>query len=128
LTFIDNAVDPQTGTIKLKATFANADRNLWPGEFLDVALVLRNEPNAIVVPSVAVQASQQGPYVFVVDGEQKVEMRPVTVSRVEGDESVIGGGLRVGEVVVTDGQLRLVPGARVANRAPARGTASGEAP
>jgi multidrug efflux system membrane fusion protein len=128
LTFIDNAVDPQTGTIKLKGTFANADRSLWPGEFLDVALVLRTEPNAIVVPSVAVQASQQGPYVFVVDGEQKAQMRPVTVSQIEGDESVIASGLRAGEVVVTDGQLRLVPGARVANRAPARGSASGEAP
>jgi membrane fusion protein, multidrug efflux system len=127
LTFIDNAVDPQTGTIKLKGTFANAGHSLWPGEFLDVALVLRNEPNAIVVPSVAVQASQQGPYVFVVDGEQKVQMRPVTVSRVEGDESVIGSGLHAGEVVVTDGQLRLVPGARVVSRAPAAATAAGEA-
>ena len=127
LTFIDNAVDSQTGTIKLKGTFANAGRELWPGEFLDVTLVLRTEPRAVVVPSAAVQASQQGQYVFVVDGEQRAEMRPVTVSRVEGDESIIGSGLSAGEVVVTDGQLRLVPGSRVGMRGGARSTAAGEA-
>ena len=127
LTFIDNAVDPQTGTIKLKGTFANAGRDLWPGEFLDVTLVLRTEQRAVVVPSAAVQASQQGQYVFVVNGEQRAEMRPVTVSRVEGDESIIASGLSAGEVVVTDGQLRLVPGSRVGARGAARSTAVGEA-
>jgi multidrug efflux system membrane fusion protein len=128
LTFIDNAVDPQTGTIKLKGTFANGDRSLWPGEFLDVTLVLRTEPRAVVVPSVAVQTSQQGQFVFLVDGDRKAQVRPVTVSRVDGDESVIASGLTAGDVVVTDGQLRLVPGSRVAPRGPARATGSGEAP
>jgi multidrug efflux system membrane fusion protein len=126
LTFIDNSVDPETGTIKLKATFANTDRSLWPGQFVDVTLFLTTEQRAIVVPSVAVQAGQQGPYVFVVDGQSHVEMRPVTVARIEGDESVIASGLKAGEVVVTDGHLRLVPGVQVTSREPAR--ASGAAP
>jgi multidrug efflux system membrane fusion protein len=115
LTFIDNTVDPQTGTIKLKATFGNQARRLWPGQFAEITLQLRDEPRAIVVPSVAVQSSQQGPFVFIVtDG--RAQMRQVTVARVAGDESVIGSGLAAGEVVVTDGQLRLTPNARIAQR------------
>lgn len=115
LTFIDNAVDPQTGTIKMKATFTNAAHRLWPGQFADVVLELRSDPHAVVVPSVAVQAGQQGSFVFVVtDG--RVQMRPITVARVQGDESVIETGISPGDVVVTDGQLRLTPNARVAPR------------
>ena len=115
LTFIDNAVDPQTGTIKMKATFTNAAHRLWPGQFADVVLQLRSEPRAVIIPSVAVQAGQQGSFVFVVtDG--RVQMRPITVARVQGDESVIETGVSPGDVVVTDGQLRLTPNARVAQR------------
>jgi multidrug efflux system membrane fusion protein len=127
LTFIDNAVDPQTSTIKLKATFDNRDRALWPGAFVQTTLLLTTEPHAIVVPSAAVQAGQQGPYVWVVDDQGVAQMRPVTTERVEGNESVIASGLKAGEVIVTDGQLRLTPGARVVNRAGARATPSGEA-
>ena len=116
LTFIDNAVDATTGTIKLKATFDNAGAALWPGQFVDATLFLSADPNAIVVPSVAVQAGQAGSYVFVVGDESRVEMRPVTVARTEGDESVISTGLKAGEVVVTDGHLRLTPGVKVTSR------------
>jgi multidrug efflux system membrane fusion protein len=126
LTFIDNTVDAETGTIKLKGTFANGDHRLWPGQSTDITLFLRNEPHAIVVPSVAVQASQEGSYVFVVS-DGKAEMRPVTVSRVVGDESVVSSGLSAGDVVVTDGQLRLVPGARVAERGAGRVASPGSA-
>jgi membrane fusion protein, multidrug efflux system len=122
VSFIDNTVDPATGTIKLKATFANGDRSLWPGSFVDVTIRLTTEPNAIVVPSQAIQAAQQGQFVYVVKPDRTVEARPVTVSRQEGAESVVSKGLSAGEEVVTDGQLRLTPGARVTtNRAtPAR--------
>jgi len=113
LTFIDNRVDPATGTIQLKATFANDPIVLWPGQFVNVVVSLSMEPNAIVVPSAAVQAGQQGNYVFAVKQDQSVEMRPVTVERTRGPESVVSTGLRAGETVVTDGQLRLVPGARI---------------
>ena len=126
LTFIDNAVDAETGTIKLKATFPNNDFGLWPGQFVDVTLLLTTERHAIVVPSVAVQAGQQGPYVFVVDEMSHVQLRPVVVNRISGEESVIATGLKAGEVVVTDGHLRLTPGVQVAIREPAR--ASGDAP
>jgi len=120
LTFIDNSVDPETGTIKLKATFANSDHGLWPGQYVDVTLRLTVDRHAIVVPSVAVQAGQQGQYVFVIDAESHAQMRPVTVARIEGDESVLASGVKAGEVVVTDGHLRLTPGAQVASREPAR--------
>jgi multidrug efflux system membrane fusion protein len=127
LTFIDNTVDPQTSTIKLKGTFDNRDRALWPGEFVQTSLLLSNEPHAVVVPSVAVQAGQQGTYIWVVDEQAAAQMRPVVAERVEGNESVIASGLKPGDVVVTDGQLRLTPGARVAPRGGARSTPSGEA-
>ena len=125
LTFVDNTVDAQTGSIRLKATFANENRSLWPGQFLDVSLLLTTEPHAVVVPSLAVQAGQQGPYVFVIDAQQQAELRPVSVARIEGDESVIASGITPGEVVVTDGQLRLTPGVHVAPRGPARASAAG---
>jgi membrane fusion protein, multidrug efflux system len=123
LTFIDNAVDPQTGTIKMKATFTNSAHRLWPGQYADVSLELRSDPRAVVVPSVAVQAGQQGSYVFVIS-DGRAQMRPVTVARVQGDESVIESGIAPGDVVVTDGQLRLTPNARVAPRGAARGPAA----
>jgi multidrug efflux system membrane fusion protein len=116
VTFIDNAVDPGTDSIRLKATFRNADRRLWPGAFADVTLRLSVEPHAIVVPTRAVQPGQAGPFVYVVKADRTVEARPVVVTRTDGDESVIGSGLAAGETVVVDGQLRLTPGARVAVR------------
>src|SRR5205085_499969 len=110
LTFVDNAVDPATGTVKLKATFENAQQRLWPGQFVNVSVTLTTQPNAIVVPSAAVQTGQQGRYVFVVKDDQTVEMRNVQVQRTTGEKSIIASGLSPGETVVTDGQLRLRPG------------------
>ena len=113
INFIDNAVDPTTGQIKIKGTFPNTDRRLWPGQYVNVSVTLSTEPNAIVVPSLAVQTGQQGTYVFVVKPDQTVDLRPVTVERTAGDQSVIKTGVKPGETVVTDGQLRLNPGTRV---------------
>jgi multidrug efflux system membrane fusion protein len=113
LSFVDNAVDAATSTILLKATFANANERLWPGQFVDVVVTLGEEPNRIVAPTPAVQASQQGQFVFVVKDDQTVELRAVKVNRMDETDAVIDGGLTAGETVVTDGQLRLVPGARV---------------
>lgn len=117
LTFINNTVDPTTGTIQLKATFPNTDDLLWPGQFVDVSLTLTAE-NAVVVPAQAVQAGQQGPFVFVVKPDLTVESRRVKVGRRLPRELVIDEGLTAGERVVTDGQLRLVPGARVEIKPP----------
>lgn len=113
LTFIDNAVDSTTGTIRLKATFANKEKQLWPGQFVNVVMTLAAQPNAIVVPSQAVQTGQNGQYVFVVKGDLTVEYRAIVVARTLDDETVIEKGLNAGEQVVTDGQLRLTPGAKV---------------
>ena len=113
LTFVDNAVDTATSTVLLKATFPNVDETLWPGAFVDVLVTLGEEPDRVVVPSTAVQAGQQGTYVYVVKGDGTAEMRPVEVARMDEVEAVIAGGLAAGETVVTDGQLRLVPGSRV---------------
>lgn len=113
ITFIDNAVDQTTGTIKLKALFDNASRELWPGEFVNANLQLTTEAHAIVTPASAVQSSQNGRYVYVVRADRTVDMRPVNVARTAGAESVIASGLQPGDTVVTDGQLRLTPGARV---------------
>jgi multidrug efflux system membrane fusion protein len=112
VTFVNNTVDATTGTIQLKATFPNADSALWPGQFVDVALTLTSE-RAVLVPTQAVQAGQKGPYVFVVKPDSTVESRPVKVGRRLAREVVIDDGVKAGERVVTDGQLRLVPGARV---------------
>jgi membrane fusion protein, multidrug efflux system len=111
--FIDNAVDPTTGQIKVKGTFPNTDRRLWPGQYVNVNVTLSNEPNAIVVPSLAVQTGQQGTYVFVIKNDQTVDLRPIVVERTNGDRSVIKSGLKPGETVVTDGQLRLNAGTKV---------------
>jgi multidrug efflux system membrane fusion protein len=96
--------------IMLKATFANKDKFLWPGQFVNIALQLIEEPNSIVVPSAAVQISQSGSYIFVIKPDKKVEYRLVTVSRVMGNEAVISKGILAGETVVTDGQLKLRDG------------------
>jgi multidrug efflux system membrane fusion protein len=121
ITFVDNAVDQNTGTIKIKGTFANDARQLWPGQFVNVVVTLTTDPGAVVVPTVAVQDGQQGQYVFTVKEDQTVEMRPVTVARTRGAESVIASGVRPGETIVTDGHLRLVPGSRITVKEQAEG-------
>jgi multidrug efflux system membrane fusion protein len=113
LTFIDNAVDLATGTIKLKGTFANKEKRLWPGQFVNAVLTLTSQPDAIVVPSQSIQTGQKGQYVFIIKNDLTVEDRVITVGRTINSETVIEKGLRSGEKVVTDGQLRLVPGAKV---------------
>lgn len=113
VTFIDNAVDTSTGTIRLKGTFANPERKLWPGQFVNVVLTLTREPNTLVVPSQAIQTGQQGQYVFVVKQDLTVESRPVVVGRTVNSETVVQKGVLADERVVTDGQLRLYPGAKV---------------
>ena len=113
LTFIDNAVDNTTGTIKLKGTFENRDKRLWPGQFVNVVLTLTVQRNAVIMPSAAAQAGQQGQYVFVVKPDLTVESRPVTVSRPYGEFVIVDHGVTPGEKVVTDGQLQLFPGAHI---------------
>ncbi len=127
ITFVDNTVDQTTGTIKIKGTFANADRRLWPGQFINIVVTLTTDSAAIVVPAGAVQTGQQGTYVFVVKTDQSVDLRPITVARSTGTESVIKSGLQPGETVVTDGQLRLVPGTKVSIKDP-QGSRGSRAP
>ena len=110
--FVDNAVDQTTGTIRVKGAFPNADRRLWPGQFVNVVVTLSVDPNAIVVPSAAVQTGDRGPYVFVIKPDKTADQRMVTVERINGAETIIQNGLKAGETVVTDGALRLVPGSR----------------
>jgi membrane fusion protein, multidrug efflux system len=113
LTFIDNAVDKATGTILCKATFTNEAKRLWPGLFINVVVKLSSQPNAVLAPSRAIQSSQEGDIVFVIKPDLTVEIRPVGVGRSIDGDVIITKGLTPGERVVTDGQLRLVPGAKV---------------
>jgi multidrug efflux system membrane fusion protein len=128
VTFVDNSVDPTTGTIQLKATFANDDAKLWPGQFVQTTLTLSEITNAVVVPSQAIQTGQNGQFVFVVKADQNVELRPVTPGDTLHGETVVASGLQPGEVVVTDGQLRLTPGAKVAVKASLTGNTDTNAP
>jgi membrane fusion protein, multidrug efflux system len=118
LAFIDNAVDTTTGTIALKAVFDNANEHLWPGQFVKASLTLRVEPNALVIPTQAVQVGQNGSYVYVIKPDKTAEPRDVTIRRSIGSDSVIAKGLSEGEQVVTDGQLRLTRGTLVEPRPP----------
>lgn len=113
LNFIDNTVDRSTGTIKLKGRYDNHDRRLWPGQFVDVVLTLAMEKNRVVVSSEALQTGQQGTYVYVVKDDMTAELRPVVSGTAFGNTTVITKGVAAGEKVVTDGQLRLVPGVKV---------------
>lgn len=113
LTVIDNTVDTNTGTIRLKAVFDNNERVLWPGQFVNVVMTLDTDSHATVVPSEAVQDGQRGQFIFVVKADQTVESRSVTVTRTIGRKAVIAKGVTPGETVVTDGQLRLFPGAKI---------------
>jgi multidrug efflux system membrane fusion protein len=112
LEFIDSFIDVNTGTIRLWGTSANEKHILWPGQFVNVALILAQEPNMTVAPSQAVMSGQAGEYVYVVKTDNTVEVRTITVERTFNNSSVVEG-LKAGETVVTDGQLRLVPGAKV---------------
>jgi multidrug efflux system membrane fusion protein len=113
LAFVDNAVDPTTNTVKLRASFANGDQALWPGQFVNITLTLGSDRDAIVVPDAAVKAGPNGSYVFVVKADGRAEQRAVEVARSVNDETAISKGLSAGETVVTDGQSRLVDGTRV---------------
>jgi multidrug efflux system membrane fusion protein len=113
LTFVDNAVDTKTGTILLKARVGNDEERLWPGQVVEVALRVGERTRAVVVPSSAVATGQQGDYAYVVTAENKVQLRPVEVAQAGEAETVIGKGIAAGELVVTEGQLRLRPDAAV---------------
>jgi membrane fusion protein, multidrug efflux system len=113
LTFVDNAVDPTTGTITLKALFENADNALWPGQFVQVQTQIGLDRGALVVPSTAVQTGQESAKVYVVKEDKTIDIRTVKVIRAAGDSTVLADGVRAGEMVVTDGHLRLLPGSRV---------------
>ena len=113
VTFIANAVDMTTDTITLKATFANDDRALWPGAFVDAVMHLDTERGAVVVPASAITNGQRGQQLYVVKVDETVELRPVTVGRAFGQEVVIAKGVEPGEKVVTNGQLRIAPGVKV---------------
>lgn len=113
VTFLENTVDSTTGTITLRADFPNRDLRPWPGQFVQVRLLLKKIEGALVVPSQAVQPGQKGDFVFVVKADNTVELKPVEVDFAVGDETVLKSGPAAGEVVVTDGQLQLTPGAKV---------------
>jgi membrane fusion protein, multidrug efflux system len=116
VSFVDNAVDHTTGTITIKGSFPNEDLRLWPGQFVNVVVTLATDPAAIVVPTVAVQTGPEGQHVFVVRADDTVELRPVTVARASGADTIIEKGLARGDTVVTDGQLLLVPDSRISVR------------
>ena len=123
LDFINSSVDQASGTIAVKADLPNGDHALWPGEYVDVALDVGTLPAATTVPSQAVQVGQQGPFVYVVKADGTIELRPVSVALTAGDTTAIASGLKPGEAVVTDGQMRLKNGVQVVASAPASATA-----
>ncbi|HET7535496.1 MAG TPA: efflux RND transporter periplasmic adaptor subunit [Candidatus Didemnitutus sp.] len=132
LEFVDNTVDPATGMITLKAVFPNEDNALWPGRFVYAVTQVGTDPGAIVVPSRAVQNSQNGSTIYVLKDDRTVELRTVKVMRTAGDNTLLDGGVRAGETVVTDGQLRLLPGMKAEPRqlsgAPVVDGSAGEKP
>jgi multidrug efflux system membrane fusion protein len=128
LAVINNQVDSTTGTVMLRAVFPNQEEKLWPGQFLNLTLTLGQLANATVVPSQAVQTSQSGEFVFVVKPDGTVEKRPVRLGLSRAGETVVQQGIAPGETVVTDGQLRLVPGAKVEVKIPGQAPAGKPAP
>ena len=111
--FVDNAVNTETGTILLKAVFPNGDRMLWPGQFVNVVLTLTTIPNAVLVPSQAVQVGQIGPHLFIVKPDHTANLVTVVVGRTYNGETVVEKGVSPGDTVVTDGQLQLLSGKKV---------------
>jgi multidrug efflux system membrane fusion protein len=128
LAFVDNNVDTTTGTVMLKARFTNPDGAIWPGQYMNVALQLYVDPNALTLPAPAVLTGQQGTYVYTVDTGNTAKQTPVQVSRTVDSLAVIASGLREGERVVVDGQSRLIPGAKVAIKGAPRTTVAPGAP
>jgi multidrug efflux system membrane fusion protein len=128
LTFIDNGVDTTTGMFKLKGTYQNKDRRLWPGQFVDVALELSMQKDAVVVPTRAIQSGQQGEYVYVVRTDSTAEARPVRTEGVYQSLTLISEGLKVGEQVIVNGQLRVAPNAKVIVQAAQPGTPTAAVP
>jgi len=127
LTLVDNQINAQTATIRLKAVFPNADRSLWPNQFVKARLLLSTRKGARVVPASAIQRGPQGMFVYVVGADQKAAVRPVQIERTEGDVSMLASGLEPGEQVVADGQFQLRPGSRVSPK-PAPSTTPGAGP
>jgi multidrug efflux system membrane fusion protein len=127
LSFIDNAVDTRTGTIRLKASFKNADRRLWPGQFITTVITLASFDNATVVPAAAVQTGQKGTYVYIAKSDGIAELRPVKTGIAFEDVTIVHEGVKPGETVVIDGQMRLYPDAKLdvknADGKPAAGAA-----
>jgi multidrug efflux system membrane fusion protein len=113
LNFVDSSVDPATGTIMAKATFANEDLSLWPGQYVDVEIDLDARPNVLSIPTVALQTGQKGPFVFVAKPDGTAEQRTVETGSVVGDRTAVRSGLKAGERVVVEGQIRLANGAHV---------------
>lgn len=118
ITFVDNAVDPTTGTIRLKGIFENTHKHLWPGQFVNISVILSVRKNAVVVPSQAVQIGQKGAFVFVVKQDATAEIRPVAVGPASGGITLVETGLQPGEQVVIDGQMRVIPGGKVEIKQP----------
>ena len=127
LTFIDNTVDSATGTIRLKATFTNEQQRLWPGQFANVLVTLA-DPEVLTVASSAVQTSQTGQHVYVISADRIAELRPVTIERTFEGLAVVSKGLKEGETVVIDGQLRVIPGRAVEIKAPVGSAAATASP
>jgi multidrug efflux system membrane fusion protein len=126
LTFFDNAVQNGTGTVNLRATIPNADRHFWPGQFVNVRLILSTARGAVLIPNQATQISQQGPFVYVIKQDNSADLRQVTLGQRQGDDVVVTKGIADGEQVVVTGQLSVHPGApvRIVTNAPA-GTPAG---
>lgn len=118
LAFIDNSVDVSTGTIKLRGIFENREKELWPGQFVDAWVSLRDDDKALVVPTQALQTGPKGQYVYVVKADSSAELRSVEVARTEGEETVLTSGVNAGETVVVDGASRILPGTRVSTKVP----------
>jgi multidrug efflux system membrane fusion protein len=113
LTFVDSAVDTTSGTIAAKAEFANEHFELWPGMYVDIEVDLAVRPNTVMVPAVAIQSGQSGPFVFVVTADKKAAMRKIELLGIAGDLAALSSGVKDGEQVIVEGQMRLVDGARV---------------
>lgn len=128
LVTIDNQIDPTTGTAKLKAVFDNADRQLWPNEFVNIRLLLDTQKNALTMPTAAVQRGNQGAFAFVVEPDDTVQVKPVKLGVTEGNLVAVEEGLKAGDMVVTDGQDRLQPNSRVEIRQPEGAQAEGRGP
>ncbi|HEY5930497.1 MAG TPA: efflux RND transporter periplasmic adaptor subunit [Burkholderiales bacterium] len=120
LAFIDNSVDVSTGTIKLRGIFENREKELWPGQFVDAWVSLRDDDKALVIPTQALQTGPKGQYVYVVKADSSAELRSVEVARTEGEETVLTGGVSAGETVVVDGASRILPGTRVSTKVPGK--------